>query len=183
MSLSSDVIMMYRSGVPIPEIASEVGLREAAVIGYLETSCDEYKRAVAIASDSPSEVSSSSTTTAPTAAKHYPIDPTANPIGLRPSDRVDMLEVIRQIAYEGDNDSTRLKAAGYIIDEASGRHDIHKTLAANSAGTIGGSPLTLNVMLINQGLSKLRQSRDAAAHPTSITINASPDSRAIAMPS
>lgn len=182
MSLSSDVIMMYRSGVPIPEIASEVGLREAAVIGYLETSCDEYKRAVACATDeSPSEVPSSSSTN--TTTKFAAIDPTANPIGLRPSDRTDMLEVIRQIAYEGDNDSTRLKAAGYIIDEAAGRHDIHKTLAANSNGTIGGSPLTLNVMLINQGLSKLRQSRDAAKHPTSITIDASTDRRAIAMPS
>lgn len=157
MSLRSDILNLYASGLTPAEIAAEVNVQQIAVISLLEECSPEYQRAMVAQS-------ASSTKPAERATNEFG----TLTAGLKPTDRQDMLEVVRQLAYEADNDSIRLKAATYIIDEDAGRHDVARRIG-EQAGKASG--ITLNVMLINEGLNRLKQARAAAANPTTVTLD------------
>lgn len=78
--------------------------------------------------------------------------------GARPGETTDadlaeMTDVIRSIARNGENDGIRLKAATYLRDDRLGRLDVRKEQDKGS--------LNINVLMLNQGLKKLRAMKSA----------------------
>ena len=158
--INSEIVKLYSLGLTVSDIVSEVQLSEAAVRAVLEDASPRYIAELAQQKESSaSEKAATNEFGAPA-------------LGLRKSDREDMLEVIRSLAHEADNDSTRLRAATFIVDEHAGRHDAARRLAEGVNKGLSG--LNISVLVLNEGLNRLRNARTPRVQQQPILIDAQP---------